>query len=399
MTGQDAASPADRKAVEEWPAGPLPREEWLPVLLQAGVWLVFLSWPLIAIVTGEAAPGWKVLGCAGLAVFVAVYLGSYLRPWLVSACPHWTNTLAITVVLLLCVLAVVPAGGLYAFNCLPFILAVWIFPHPLTLGLPVAVSLAAVGITAAWVVGGAADPFWMYLPTGLALLIMVALRLAMEREENSRMLNEQLALSRQREQFGRDVHDVLGHSLTVITLKAELAHRLVETDPGRARAELDGVLEISRQSLAEVRSTVGGLHLPDLGSQLTAARTALDAAGITASIPPASAVSGLPPARQELFAWSLREAITNVVRHSGATRCTVTVTPDRLTVTDDGVGLDGSRARGSSAARPGDPTPAAPPGQGLPGMRRRIAEAGGTLTLTEARPGRDRPGTRLEATL
>src|SRR5699024_11411605 len=137
-------------------------------------------------------------------------------------------------------------------------------------------------------------------------VIMLALRLAMEREERSRVLGEELALSRQRERVGRDVHDVLGHSLTVITLKTELARRLMDTDPERAQAELDEVLAISRQSLAEVRNTVGGLHVPELGAQLGSVRTALAAAGIAPGLPDLAAVSTLPPDRRELYAWCLR---------------------------------------------------------------------------------------------
>ncbi|WP_410981026.1 sensor histidine kinase, partial [Bacillus subtilis] len=129
-------------------------------------------------------------------------------------------------------------------------------------------GLAALWVAMALLIAPAGERFWMIVPVVLALFIMLALRLAMEREERSRILGEELALSQQREQVGRDVHDVLGHSLTVITLKTQLARKLVEDDPQRARAQLDEVLDVSRQALAEVRSAVGGQHVPDLDAQL-----------------------------------------------------------------------------------------------------------------------------------
>lgn len=379
----------------EWPEVPLRRAELFPVLTNAGVWLVFLVWPLLAIATGDAPAADKVLGYAGLAAFIAVYLGHFIRPWLFRGAPHWVNTTAATLVLALCVLATVPSAGPNAFNFLPFTLAIWIFPHRIRVGIPVALGLAAVWIAASLLAGAGSGEWWLVIPTVVALVIMVSLRLAMEREEATRRLGEELALSRQRERLGRDVHDVLGHSLTVITLKAQLARRLVRADPARAEAELDEVLDLSRQSLAEVRAAVGGLHAPDLAAQLAAAGTALTAAGIPARLPGPGCVADLSGARRELFAWCLREAVTNVVRHSGASRCTVTVTPQSLSVTDDGIGLGTGHRPG---AAPGH-APDHAPGNGLAGMRARVTEAGGTLTLSDARPSRQRPGTRLEVTL
>jgi len=387
----------------EWPEEPLAPEDRVPVLITAGVWLVFLTIPLVSIVTGSASAGAKVLGLVGTAAFIAVYMGHFVWPWPLRGLPHWANTVATSAVLLLCVAATIPAAGLGAFNFLPYTLAIWIFPHHLRVGMPVSVGLAALWITSSVLVDAGGERFWMIVPTALALVIMLALRLAMEREERSRLLGEELALSRQRERVGRDVHDVLGHSLTVITLKTDLARRLVDADPEQARAELDEVLAVSRQALAEVRSAVGGRHVPDLDTQVASSRTALEAAGIAAHLPTGTSVASLPVARRELFAWCLREAVTNVIRHADASRCTVTLAAGRLTVVDDGAGLpssalpdaepmDAARSTGRSAA-------ASAPGSGLRGMRDRVVEAGGTLTVTDARPGWERPGTLLEVRL
>lgn len=399
-----AAQPAGPYGPGEWPGAPLKRHERAPVLITAGVWLVFLILPLVAMATSQAPLGLKVLGFSGLAAFVVLYLGHFVWPWPYHALPHWLNTAVVTLLLCLCVVATAPAGGLNVFNFLPFTLAIWIFPHRIKVGLPVAAGLATTWLVAALVVDAGEDRFWLIIPTGLALFVMVALRLAMEREERSRLLSEALALSRQRERVGRDVHDVLGHSLTVITLKTELARRLVDTDPARAQEELDEVLAISRQSLAEVRNTVGGLHVPELGAQLASARTALDAAGITTRLPDPAAVAALPADRRELFAWCLREAVTNVIRHAGASTCTVTLTADRLTVSDDGRGLPRpvpSVPGQGTAPGPASGVSPVPPGSGtgLRGMRHRVTEAGGILSVRPAQRGSDRPGTIVEVVL
>lgn len=390
-TEAGVGSPSAPPATPEWPEAPLKGSERAPVLITAGVWLVFLLLPLVSITTGDADPGQKVLGYLGLAAFVAVYLGNFIRPWIWRSRPLWVSTLAVTAVLLGCVIATIPAAGLNSFNFLPFTLAIWIFPHRPAVGIPVAGGLAAVWLATALLVDADDSGFWLVMPTGLALVIMVALRVAMEREERARVLGEELALSRQREQVGRDVHDVLGHSLTVITLKTELARRLVDTDPQRAAAELDEVLGISRRALSEVRLAVGGLHAPDLAGQVAAARTALEAAGISPRLPAPTTVAGLPADHRRLFAWCLREAVTNVIRHSGATTCTVTLRADRLEVHDDG------RGPGAALTSGAVPTPAA--GNGLRGMHQRVSEAGGTLSVREAQPGRDRPGTTLQVRL
>ena len=163
----------------------------------------------------------------------------------------------------------------------------------------------------------------------------------------------------------------------------------MEDDPDRAQTQLDEVLEVSRQALAEVRSTVGGSHVPDLDAQLASSRSALEAAGIAVDLPTTASAS-VPAAGRQLFAWCLREAVTNVIRHADATRCTVTVTQDRLTVADDGVGRTAAEVVAGSATASGS---------GLRGLRARVAQAGGTLTVEDADPGQERPGTRLEVRL
>jgi two-component system sensor histidine kinase DesK len=173
------------------------------------------------------------------------------------------------------------------------------------------------------------------------------------------------------------VHDVLGHSLTVVTVKAELAERLVDLDPERAKGELIEIQALSRQALAEIRETVGGLRQARLDNELASARTALAGAGIEAHVPDDPAA--VDPRHRTVLAWVLREATTNVVRHSDADACWVELDTDRLTVRDDGRGLGGR-----------------PEGNGIRGLRERVEAAGGHLSLETGREGH---GTVLEVRL
>ena len=192
----------------------------------------------------------------------------------------------------------------------------------------------------------------------------------------------ELAAAAEREEIGRDVHDLLGHSLTVLTLKAEVAHRLVRRDPEAAEHELAEIVELSRSALADVRATVTRLRVPDLAGQLEASRTAFAAADIAAVF--SGQASDVPLPQRELLAWALREGTTNVLRHAGATHVRIGLAPGRVRVQDDGVGVAGHR-----------------PGNGLTGLRERVEAAGGTLVLTSPAPGGNaaRPGTVLEVIL
>src|SRR5579885_30518 len=144
------------------------------------------------------------------------------------------------------------------------------------------------------------------------------------REENAR-----LAIQEERHRMARDVHDILGHSLTVITVKAELASRLLDVSPERARAEVADVERLARDALADVRQAVAGFREISLPAELARARATLAAAGIEADLPSAADAVGSP--LREVCAWTLREGVTNVVRHSGATTCRVVLRSNGIT--------------------------------------------------------------------
>ncbi|HET9842451.1 MAG TPA: sensor histidine kinase [Nocardioides sp.] len=183
------------------------------------------------------------------------------------------------------------------------------------------------------------------------------------REENAR-----LALEDERNRFARDLHDILGHSLTVITVKAELANRLVDVDVDRAKGELADLERLSRDALADVRRAVEGYRELTLPGEIARARMALSAAEIVAELP--NTTDDVPSDRRELFAWAVREGITNVIRHSGARRCSVVLGEHEVEVRDDG------RGAGSTGV-----------GNGLTGLRERAAALGGTVLTESLHPG------------
>lgn len=179
-----------------------------------------------------------------------------------------------------------------------------------------------------------------------------------------------MAVERERSRVARDLHDILGHSLTVITVKTELAGRLIDVDPARARTEIGEVEALARGALADVRTTVAGYRGVSVAGELAAARAALDAAGIAAELP--TATENVPAERRELAGWIVREGVTNVIRHAHATRCRVRLTARSVSIEDDGVG---------------PASDAASAGSGLIGLRERVEAAGGRLTLGRSELG------------
>jgi two-component system, NarL family, sensor histidine kinase DesK len=181
-----------------------------------------------------------------------------------------------------------------------------------------------------------------------------------------------LAAENERTRIARDLHDLLGHSLTTITVKAGLARQLADSDPDRAAKEIAEVESLARSSLADVRATVSGYRDVTLTGELATGRELLRAAGIAADLP--RAVDVVDPAASELFGWVVREGLTNVVRHAHASSCSVRLSRSQIEITDDGVG---------ETARISGPGPT---GNGLRGLRERVAAAGGVVDSGPAQP-------------
>lgn len=238
-------------------------------------------------------------------------------------------------------------------------LEAWLVPLPPQAWLP--------GIVFSLLIGGVNLHFGEVARAGARL------RLAQEEVER-------LARMAERERIGRDLHDLLGHTLSLVTLKAELAAKLAQRDPVRAEIEMREVERISRQALAEVRRAVRGYRHLSLEAELSRARLTLGSAGLELELE--AAPVRLAAEAESALALALREAVTNVVRHARAGRCRIEVGPAgeeaRLVVTDDGRGGE------------------APEGAGLAGMRERVEALGGRVERAGATSGR---GTRLTVVL
>ena len=192
-------------------------------------------------------------------------------------------------------------------------------------------------------------------------------RYIMEQRRVARILEQrthELEINEERNRMARDMHDILGHSLTVIALKSELAARLVDVAPDQTRVELDEVQSLARSALADVRATVNSYRELSLAGELARATSVLTSAGIRADLP--LTVEAVDPELRELFAWVVREGVTNIVRHAHASQCKVELTTDSIEVADNGIGLDSA---GTSD------------GHGLEGLRQRCQDNGADLTI------------------
>lgn len=196
-----------------------------------------------------------------------------------------------------------------------------------------------------------------------------------------------LAAENERTRIARDLHDLLGHSLTTITLKAELAQRLSDHDVPGALREIAEVEALGRRALADVRGAVANYRDVTLANELATGREVLRAAGIAAELPPAADV--VDDATQELFGWVVREGLTNIVRHSRASVCTVRISPSSVEIVDDGVGSEGGGAVRGGGSRGG--------GTGLVGLTERVAAAGGVIEAGPLAPSGWRLAVRVGA--
>jgi two-component system sensor histidine kinase DesK len=239
------------------------------------------------------------------------------------------------------------------------------------------------GVRDGW---GAINVAYGTLLSGLVTSAILTLSETVRELRDTRQELARTAVEKERLRFSRDLHDLLGHTLSVIVVKSEAARRLAPRDLEAALSQVNDIEAVGRQALTEIREAVTGYREGSLNTELDGARSALTAAGIE----PVVRQSGPPlePQPESLLGWVVREAVTNVVRHSeGAGRCTITVTGGAervlLEIEDDGRGVrseqDGSRTGGTTPG-PGPGPAAARTGTGLKGLTERLAAAGGSLT-------------------
>jgi two-component system, NarL family, sensor histidine kinase DesK len=331
------------------------------MLLFPGIWLVYLL-QTAGGVADHSDGAVAVVGYAGILVFAASYLLAIASAR--DDRPRYWRWFGLMIAM---TLLEIPIAREDAFVMCVFI-AVLIMAGFAFAGHGRGAILAIAGMTAFATFLPAAIPAWDAEPDWAMLLTLPLVSLAMfgfftilkaNRElSEARAEVARLAAENERTRIARDLHDLLGHSLTTITVKAGLARRLAERDPGRAAREIGEVEDLTRSALADVRAAVAGYRDVTLAGELASAQEVLRAAGIEAHAPRAIEVD---PAHAELFGWVVREGVTNVVRHSRAHTCTIAIGPDWLEIADDGRGA------------PADP------GNGLTGLRERVAAAGGTV--------------------
>jgi two-component system sensor histidine kinase DesK len=328
------------------------------------VWLVYLSYFLLGPVLGRAPVlGWVLTGAAG-AVFLGLYFWGY---WLCGARVLWVVA-AITLLGLLC-LPWNPGASVFFVYAASFCAR---------LGRPRHSLFAIAGILAllAAEVLLLHPPVFAWIPAVVFSVLVGAVNIhyAEVSRANARLRAtqeevERLAKTAERERIGRDLHDLLGHTLSIITLKAELARKLVPRDPERAIREMEELETISRDALREVRSVVGGYRSEGLAAEMARARLALEAAGVKLEY--LALPVDLDPAQETVLGFALREAVTNVVRHARARTCRISLEP--LTGEDGGVRLE-VRDNGE-----GGTAPVGAEGMGLSAMRDRVEGLGGRL--------------------
>ncbi|SOD70543.1 two-component system sensor histidine kinase DesK [Jatrophihabitans sp. GAS493] len=326
-------------------------------------WLVYLAQVASGInkhSTGAAA----FLGYVLIFAFAACYLLAMTSGWSGQTRRFWILYLIAVIIAVI----ELPLAHEDAFVCVVYLAVLAVASaHRYALGIVAALTVATI-------VAPALVPSWnagLNFSTGVIVglvsmamfgffnIVRANIALSEARAEVAR-----LAAENERSRIARDLHDLLGHSLTTITVKASLARRLSSIDPARAAQEIKEVEELSRRALADVRTAVSGYHDVTLIGEIASAREVLRAAGVDATLP--GAVDVVDPSLQELFGWVTREGVTNIVRHSRAERCEISLGPNWIDICDNGKG-------GLSGA-----------GNGLSGLRERVEAAGGFVTIGSA---------------
>jgi two-component system sensor histidine kinase DesK len=326
-------------------------------------WLVFLAPAVNTTLHSHHDLAAKSATLLCFALFIAVYLLSVplttFRRWS-DPVRYLTPVAALALGLL-----TIPVAGEDGVNTFVYVAVVGVGLLPPRIAIGFSVSIAALAtVLIETVPGWSGDPASLLFSIGLATVATAAFVRLIRRNAELAVARDDLAhlaVEQERARFARDLHDLLGHSLTVITVKAELAGKLMTRDPGKAADEVADIERLAREALADVRATVAGYREVTLAAEVSSARSTLEAAGIAAELP--GALDEVPGERRELFGWVVREGVTNVVRHSSAQRVRVAVSRTTVEVVDDGRGC-GDIVAG---------------GHGLQGLRERLAEVGGRL--------------------
>jgi len=361
----ESATPAEAEWVANQRKWTRPRDRFFWIAVP----LLYLIYVVAAVDQNSRGTG-AIIGYVVIAAFAVCLLLSPVLLRESSARSFWTGY-AVLVALFLAELPFARAAAfcfcIYLTMIIAARLGAWSWPFV------AAMALAALFVPVAipsWHVSFAAS-IGNFTPLAIPVVAVVTCAVVQVVRGNTALAEARaevarLAAENERIRIARDLHDLLGHSLTTITVKAGLARRLGAADPARAVGQIAEVEELCRQVLAEVRAAVSGYRDVTLAGELARGRELLRAAGVAADLPTATDV--VDPAHQELLGWAVREGLTNVVRHSRAGTCAVRLSRSGVEITDDGVGA------------------AAPAGNGLNGLRERVVAAGGSVEAGPAQP-------------
>jgi two-component system sensor histidine kinase DesK len=334
-----------------------------------GVHLLWSAWIFITPLFGGGHYDWRwvAITLASYPLFLLFYAKVLLSPRRST----WRYALAM-VALCLVLLPWYPSGlSYFVFGCVMLHTGQ---RNSLPRYLLHVLALNALLGAAAWMVGYPWQALVWMLPMTLIIGVIVNVEsMAHEKDVALQLSHDEvrrLAATAERERIGRDLHDLLGHTLSLITLKLELSRKLIDRDPAAARTEITEAEKVARHALAEVRSAVTGFRAADLAAELASARLLLESSRVTLSYDPPPPLS---PELERPLALVLREAATNIARHSGASRAQVGFACEggslRMRIADDGRGgIDGE-------------------GNGLAGMRERVRALGGSLAIASSRGG------------
>lgn len=343
--------------------------------LLAAFWVIFLIFPVLSIAASGLPLGLSILGYGLIASFAAIYLLAFYR-FRDRLGAHKTGNPGAWICFLLLLgvtLAGIPLLGDNTVSYGPFLIsyaayllsrrAMW-WITSLTLATSVLVAMAS----------GEMESFIFLLGILLVLSIVNPLNtMLIRRGKAEGMLRVENLMLTEQERMARDVHDALGHSLTAVGLKAQLAERLLDTDIEAARSELQQINALTVEAMDSIRATVDGLRRTTLGEELSLLRAALDDAGVRTVA--SGTFDDCDPVHSTALAWILREAVTNVLRHAHATTCWIRIGEGHLCIEDDGDSLTGSRE-----------------GHGIRGMRERARLHGARCELGASEHG----GTKVE---
>ena len=338
---------------------------------------IHLLWSLWVFLTPLLDDGYDLRWAGLTLISYPIFLWLYAKTLIAPRRDGWRYALAMAVMSLL-LLRWYPAGlSYFIFGCV--MLRVSASRSSLRHYLLQLLAMNAVYVAVAVWIGYPAQ-MWIWVPA-MTLIIGVIINVERSSEEKDAALAlsheevRRLAATAERERIGRDLHDLLGHTLSLITLKLELARKLSERDPDASRRELADAERVARSALAEVRCAVTGIRSTDLAAELASARLMLECSQVHLDYQPPPA--GIPPDIARGLSLVLREAATNITRHAQAGRVQMLFAREpgvlQLTIADDGRG--GVNADGN----------------GLAGMRTRVRELGGTLSVESPRGH----GTRL----